>query len=199
VKHGDGTQCGVEMFAAPPVVTKHAPVLELRERVLDTSSSAPMAPPPPIPDDAISAKHRSDELRYASIATVREDATMERAQGLDGRASVMDWIVAIARAAGHRGYDPEVTPADQDLGVARIPVVLRPGPRECDRGFLTSVPSTTHDSRRSVGRAASSAASRGVSAATMRCTADFERRATAASSRMVRFVRSAAHATRMRR
>ena len=62
------------------------------------------------------------------------------------------------------------------------------------------MPSTTHDSRRSLGPLwANNAASRGVIMETIRCAADFEIAKLAASSRNVRLVRSAAHVIKIRR
>jgi len=62
-----------------------------------------------------------------------------------------------------------------------------------------SVPSTTHDSRRSLGRSwVGTAASRDVIVETIRCAADLEIAKLAASSRIVRLVRNAAHAIKMR-
>jgi hypothetical protein len=62
-----------------------------------------------------------------------------------------------------------------------------------------SVPSTPQDSRRSLARFwVDSAASRRVIVETLRCAADFEIAKLAPSSRIVRLVRSAAHAIHLR-
>jgi hypothetical protein len=90
VKYGDRSQCHVEVSSAAPVVAQHAPGLELREPMLDPSSSPSVSPPCTISDDATSAKYRRDKLWHSAIAAVREDATVSPAQTLDRRPAVMN-------------------------------------------------------------------------------------------------------------
>lgn len=126
MKRGDRSKSGVEMTPAPSVISKHTPVLEPCERVLDTSTPSTMTAPRTIPHDAVSAEDRRDELWYAAIAAIGEDAAMILAQSFDGRASVVDRIIAIARTAGRRRNDVKIAPSHQDLRVAAPPIVLRP-------------------------------------------------------------------------
>lgn len=109
------------------MVTKDAPGLELRERVLGACSSLAMGPPGTIAHDAAVVKHRRDELGHSTVATVGQDAAMGLAQCLDARASVVNRIVAIAGAARRGRDDAQVTLAHEDLCVARPAVVLGSG------------------------------------------------------------------------
>ena len=117
-------RCG-EVATASAVITQNTPVLEARNGVLDAGSAATMATPGSIAHDAAAAKHRCDELGDAAITAIGQDAAMLPAQHLDRRATVMDGIVAVTRPACRGGDDLEIAPLDEDLRVARPPVVLR--------------------------------------------------------------------------
>jgi hypothetical protein len=111
--------------SASAVVAQDAPVLEPSDGVFAAGSAPAMMAPGPVADDPVTAKQRRHQLADATIATVGEHATLFSTQGLDPRATVVHRIVAVAGPAGGRRDDPEVTPTDQDLRIARPPVVLR--------------------------------------------------------------------------
>jgi len=161
------------------------------------ASTSTMAAPCSVSKDPVPAKRRCDELGISAVPTVGERATVLLAKRLDVRSSVVYRVVAVAGNTCGCGDDSQIAPADQDLGVTRPAVILGTGCLSMVAG--RSVPSTTHDSRRSVGQfGAASAASRGVIVETIRCAEDFEIAKLAASSRIVRFVRSAVNAIKMR-
>jgi hypothetical protein len=95
--------------------------------MLDPRASFAMPAPRSIPEDPVLAEHRRDQLRDAAVATVGEDAPMASANGLDVRVSVVNDIVAIARTAGCDGNHAQIGAANDELGVARPPLVLRLG------------------------------------------------------------------------
>lgn len=67
---------------------------------------------------------RRDELANPAISTIGEHATVTTGQCLDVGSSVVNGIVSIAWATTRDGDDAQVAAADEDLGVARPPVVL---------------------------------------------------------------------------
>ena len=113
------------MAASSPVVTQDTPHVESSDRMLDPGTPTAMTAPRRITHDATSAKDRRHELWNATIATVGEDAPVQLTQRLDLRATVVDWIVAIARTAGGSRDDLEITTTHQHLCVAGVSVVLR--------------------------------------------------------------------------
>lgn len=112
------------MAASPSVVTEDTPHLESADRVLDACTSTAMPAPRGIAHDAASAKGRCDELGNAAIAAVGEYTPVPRTQRLDLRTTVVDWIVAIARAARSGRDDLEVTMTHEHLCIAGVPVIL---------------------------------------------------------------------------
>lgn len=112
------------MAASSPVVTQDTPYLESPDRMLDACTSTAMTAPRRITHDVAAAKGRRHELWNAMIAAVGEDTSVLLTQRLDLRTTVVDWIVAIARAAGSRRDDLEVTTTHQHLCIAGVPVVL---------------------------------------------------------------------------
>lgn len=121
----DGAKSVVEVVSATSVIAENAPTLEPGDRVLDTCSALAMTPPRAVADDATVAKCGRDELGDAAIAAVGKDSAMALAELLDERAAVVDRIVAIPGSARGAGDDAEVAASDQDLRIARVPVVLR--------------------------------------------------------------------------
>ena len=110
-------RCG-EVTTAAAMIAQDAPVLQASDGVLDARSAVAMATPRSIAHDPATAKHRCDELGYAAIATVGQDAAMLLAERLDRRTAVVDRVVAIAGPTGRGGDDPEIAPPDEDLRVA---------------------------------------------------------------------------------
>ena len=115
------------MAAPAAVVAKDAPILETCDRVLDPGAAPAMDSPSPVAHDATAAKARRTQLLDAAIAAIGEHTSMRPTEGLDWRVSVVNWIVAVARAAGDGRHDRQVTATDQELGIARPAVVLGPG------------------------------------------------------------------------
>jgi hypothetical protein len=107
------------------MIAQDAPILEPSDGVFDAGSPAAVTVPGSVADDPVAAKQRRHQLANATIATVGERATVFSTELLDARATVMQRIVAVARPASGRRDDPEVAPTDQDLRVARPPVVFR--------------------------------------------------------------------------
>ena len=124
VPRTDGTKCVVKTVATTAVITKHTPVLESGDRVLDPRSAAAMDSPVPVTHDASMPETWSAQLVDAAIAAIGQDSSMGAAERLDGRPSVVNRIVAVSGAARFGGDDGEVASANQDLGVARPAVVL---------------------------------------------------------------------------
>jgi hypothetical protein len=146
-----------------------------------------MTAPRRVAHDAASAKDRCDELCNATVAAVGEHTPMPLTEHLDLRTTVVDWIVTIARTARGSRDDLEVTTTHQHLCIAGVTVVLR----LCRMRVVPRSPRTTPVT---VSNIVEESASLGVIVATIRCAADFEIWNTAASSRVVRFVRNAAQA-----
>jgi len=73
--------------------------------MLDADSTASVAPPNSVADDAALPKDGRNKLGYAAIATVREDTSVFFAKHLDHGAAVVDRIVPIAGASCGRGDD----------------------------------------------------------------------------------------------
>ena len=119
---------------------------------------------------------------------------MQLTEHLDLGTEVVSWIVAISRAARSRRDDLEITTTHEHLCIAGVAIVLGLcGVRMVPCGNQCSV--DNHDQRRSRQRdSRTTAASLGVTVATIRCAVDFEIWNTAASSRMVRFVRNTTQA-----
>src|SRR5882762_5584465 len=113
------------MAASSPVVAQDTPHLESPDRMLDAGTSTAMPAPRRITHDATSAKGRRYELPNARIATVGEDTPVPLTQRLDLRATVMDWIVAIARTTRVSRDDLEITTTHEHLCIAGVTVVLR--------------------------------------------------------------------------
>lgn len=97
-----------ELMTAPSVIAKNSPVLEAGDCMLDACTTFTVAPPHRISNDPPLTKSRDDELGDASVATIGKYATMVLAQGLDGRASIMNGIITIARSTSRDGYDVEI-------------------------------------------------------------------------------------------
>src|SRR5215204_5855903 len=92
--------------------------------MLDASPAAAMTAPPCISHDPVVSKAWRDELAYAAIATIGEDAAVPRAQLFDDGSSVVKRIVTVARAAGGGRDDTKVSTSHQDLSITRPSVVL---------------------------------------------------------------------------
>jgi hypothetical protein len=130
-----------------------------------------MSTPRSVAQDLASAKHRRDELGETAIGAVGEGAAMRLAERLDVRVAVVHRVVAVAWTTRSGGDDPQVAPANEDLRVARPAIVLRASSLPMVTVEI-SVPSTTHDSRRSVGWSwVDRAANRRVMVETIRCAA----------------------------
>ncbi len=67
------------------------------------------------------------KLGYAAIATVGQHTFVVLAQLFYGRASVVNRIISVAGSTGDGLDDVEVSPTDENLGVARPSIVLRFG------------------------------------------------------------------------
>jgi hypothetical protein len=65
-----------------------------------------MSTPRAVAYDPASAKDRRDELGDATVATVGKDAPMLLAEHLDGRAAVMERVVAVAWTTRRCSDDP---------------------------------------------------------------------------------------------
>jgi hypothetical protein len=61
----------------------------------------------------------------AAVAAVGERATMPLAERRDARAAVVHGVVAVAWTTRGGGDDPQIASADENLCIARPPVVLR--------------------------------------------------------------------------
>src|SRR5437868_4389624 len=107
------------------MVAKHPPVLQPCDGVLDACSSATVATPRTVSDDPVAAEDRRDQFGHTAIASVSQHASMPSTQSLDDRGAVMHRIVAVAGTASTDRDDAQITTADEDLRVARPPVVLR--------------------------------------------------------------------------
>lgn len=98
--------------------------------MLDASTSSAMATPRSVTYDPIRSKDGGNELGHAAIAAIGKDAPVLLAQRLEHRASVVNRIVAVAWATRGRCDDSQIGSPDEDLCIARPPVVLRlRGPR----------------------------------------------------------------------
>ena len=106
------------------MISKDPPVLEPGDGVLDASAPTPMSTPGVVAKDAASLEDGGDELLDPPIAAVGEDASVVLAQALDDRATVEHRIVAVAGASALGGDHVEVRTTDEDLRIARPPVVL---------------------------------------------------------------------------
>src|SRR5574338_338695 len=140
-------------------------------------------------DDPAMSKHGRHDLVDAAIAAVGEHAAMQVAQSFDRGASVMNAVVAVARATTCDGDDATVAMADEDLEVARPAVGL---------GFRgDAVVARWHERTVDDPRAAPITERAGREkrrdarheVVTIRCTCETDIPNTAASSRKVRFVR----------
>src|SRR5215813_6214894 len=100
-------------------------VFESGNRVLDTSAPPSMPPPACIADDPAAVKDGRTKFRYATVTTVRDDASVAPAERLDRCCPMVDHVIAIPRSAGRDRDDMEVETTNQDLCVARPAVVLR--------------------------------------------------------------------------
>lgn len=123
------------------------------------------------------------------------------AKRLDARAAVVHRIVAVAGATYGGGDDSQIRRSRRRMTTCALQDQRYFFERAAHRWSRVgiSVPSTTHDSRRSRPTlVAPSAASRGVIVETIRCAADFEIAKLAAISRIQRLVRSVAHVIKTR-
>ena len=85
-----------------------------------------MGAPASIAEDPIASKPRCDELGHAAVAAIGEHATMALTEHLDGRAAIVNRVVAIARTTRVHRNDVQISATHEDLRVAGPSVVLRP-------------------------------------------------------------------------
>jgi len=106
------------------VVSKDPPVLDPGNGVFDTRAPSAMSTPGIVAKDATAPEDGGDELLDTAIAAIGEHAPVSAARTLDHRSSVEHRIVAVAGASELGGHHVEVRAADEDLRIARPPVVL---------------------------------------------------------------------------
>ncbi len=104
------------------------------------------------------------KLGYAAIATVGQHTFVVLAQLFYGRASVVNRIISVAGSTGDGLDDVEVSPTDENLGVARPSIVLRFGSvavvagwheRSIDDPRFATIPWCTRGASRQLSRTAS--------------------------------------------
>lgn len=87
--------------------------------MLDTSASAAVAAPRGVTHDPIRSKDGCDELGDATVAAIGEDSPVLLALRLDRRASVVNGVVAVARATRGRSDDSQIGSPHENLCIAR--------------------------------------------------------------------------------
>jgi hypothetical protein len=86
--------------------------------MLDTGTASPVPAPLPISDDAILAEDGCDQFWDAAIPAVGEDSLVAATDELDVGSSVVNHVVAIARAACLHSDHVQIVAACDDLGIA---------------------------------------------------------------------------------
>jgi hypothetical protein len=113
------------MAPAAAMVADDPSGLHTSEGVLHTSASATVTAPGTVPDDVVVAEERDAKTGDSTVAAKGEDTPMVPAERFDRGAAVVNGIVSIPRTAGRSSDDAAVSPADENLGVARPAVALR--------------------------------------------------------------------------
>lgn len=125
MEEGDCADRVGDVSSSATMVAQDAPVLEPCDRVFDTCALTTMASPRGVAHDNSAPKRRRAELVHTTVATIRQHSAMSSAERLDDSASVVHRIVTIARAAGARGDNRQVTSPYEHLCVTGPAVVLR--------------------------------------------------------------------------
>jgi len=76
VKTRDGAERRLKVTSATAMIAQDAPVFEPGDRVLDACPATTVGSPNGITEDSAPAKSRSDQLGYAAVAAVGEDAAL---------------------------------------------------------------------------------------------------------------------------
>jgi hypothetical protein len=84
VEEGDGGDGMREVASAPTMIAEDPPVLEAGDGVLDASAAPAMPTPGAIADDTIPSEDGDAKAADTAVSAVRENATMPKAQRLDG-------------------------------------------------------------------------------------------------------------------
>ncbi len=118
MQEGNRSQRREQMMSAAPMISQHSPGLELCDHVFDPGTTATMAPPRAISEDAIAMKGGRDQLRHTAVATISKHSSMVLAHRLDGGATIVERVVAIAGTTTCDGNEPQVAVSYKNLRVA---------------------------------------------------------------------------------
>jgi len=106
------------------MIAEGAPVFEPCQGVLRACATLAVASPVFTAEDSVALEDRREELVDAAVAAVGQDPAVLATQRLDRGASIVDWIVAIARnPRAHPG--PHGRSSLEELG---FPAASRTGP-----------------------------------------------------------------------